>query len=230
MNKLVFLVFLLIVCNTIYSQNEINKDSLKIRINPHEYIRGEPIINQESLYNSLDMGLDNIQIEDKNESKLPDNYNYKLKLTPDLIPRKISSNLSYSLNEYNYNYGIGNYRQGGIELLYKPLNKLTISMGGYAINYNILHGRYNDIMFDFNATFEINDKMFLTLFGQHSVNSMHNAGYGGYMFSPQPSYGAKLKFKTSEKVDLNIGVERSFNSMTKQWKSTGILAPSIRLR
>lgn len=230
MNKLVFSVFLLIVCNTMYSQNEINKDSLKIRSNPQENIRGEPVIHQQSLKNYLEVESHDIQIEDKTESKLPENLNYKLKLTPDLIPQRLSYTLSYSLNEYNYNYGIGNYRQGGIELFYKPSDRLTISMGGYTVNYNILHSRYNDILYNFNVTYGINDWMVLSLFGQHSVNSMNNADYGGYMFSPQPSYGATLKLKASEIVDLNIGVERSFNSMTKQWESNGMFSRSIRLR
>lgn len=242
MNKSIFLLLLLIMSSlTIYSQNEIKrdsstiyleveKDSLAIRLTPPKEISKEPIIYQESLTNSMDIELDRNQSYNKTESELPDYLNYKLELTPYLRPRKLSSPLSYSLNEYNYNYGIGNYRQGGIELIYKPLDKLTLSLGGYNVNYNILHSKYNDIVFNFNATYEFTDWIHLSVFGQYSANSVDNARFGGYMFAPQTSYGAVLRFKTSEKVDLNVGVERVFNSLTKNWETQGILGPTIRLK
>lgn len=180
--------------------------------------------------NSTDIELSNRESSDKTNSELPDYLRYKLTLTPDLKPRRLFPTLSYSLNEYSYNYGVGNFRQGGIELVYKPMNKLTLSLGGYTVNYNILHSRYNDIVFNLDATYEFTDWMHLSVFGQYSANSVNNTRFGGYMFAPQTSYGAVLKFKTSEKVDLNVGVERVFNSLTKSWETQGILGPSIRLK
>ncbi|MFR9165107.1 MAG: hypothetical protein ACLVKO_02335 [Dysgonomonas sp.] len=230
MNRFFFLLFLFVTSIMVYSQNEIKRDSLVIKYVPQNEISKDPIIYQEPLINSVDTELENRGLNDKSEVKLPNYLNYGLKLTPDLKPRKLSSTLSYSLNGYDYNYGIGNYRQGGIELIYKPLDKLTLSLGGYNVNYNILHGKYNDIVFNFNATYEFTDWMHLSVFGQYSVNSVNNARFGGYMFTPQTSYGAVLKFKTSEKVDLNVGVERIFNPLTKNWETQGILGPTIHLK
>lgn len=214
----------------VYSQNEINRDSLVIKHVPQNEISKDPIIYQEPLIYSVDTESENRGLNDKSEVKLPNYLNYGLKLSPDLKPRILSSTLSYSLNGYDYNYGMGNYRQGGIELIYKPLDKLTLSLGGYNVNYNILHSRYNDIVFNFNATYEFTDWMHLSVFGQYSANSLNNARFGGYMFTPQTSYGAVLKFKTSEKVDLNVGVERIFNPLTKNWETQGILGPTIHLK
>lgn len=242
MNKSISLLFLLMMSSLImYSQNEIKrdsltihlemeKDSLAIRLIPQKEIPKEPIIYQEPLINSMDLELGRNESHNKTKSELPNYFNYKLELSPGLRPHKLSSRLSYSLNEYNYNYGIGNYRQGGIELIYKPLDKLTLSLGGYNVNYNILHSKYNDIVFNFNATYEFTDWMYLSVFGQYSANSLNNARFGGYMFAPQTSYGAVLRFKTSEKVDLNVGVERVFNSLTKNWETQGIFGPTIRLK
>ncbi|TFD93773.1 hypothetical protein E2605_16625 [Dysgonomonas capnocytophagoides] len=231
MNKSISLLLLLMMSSLImYSQSEIKRDSLANRLTPLKEIPKEPIIYQEPLIGSMDTELDRNESYDNVKSELPNYLDYKLKLTPDLRPRKLSSILSYSLNEYNYNYGMGNYRQGGIELIYKPLDKLTLSLGGYNVNYNILHSKYNDIVLNFNATYEFTDWMYLSIFGQYSANSLNNARFGGYMFAPQSSYGAVLRFKTSEKVDLNVGVERVFNSLTKNWETQGIFGPTIRLK
>lgn len=216
MNRFCFLLFLFVTSVTMYSQNEIIKDSSVINKGfSHNEISKDLIIHQTPLINSEDIKLVDREPYNEAEIKLPNYLNYKLELSPDLRPRKLFSTLSYSLNEYNYTYGIGNYRHGGIELIYKPIDKLTILMGGDVVNYNILHSRYNDILFNFNATYQFTDWMYLSVFGQYSVNSLSNARFGGYMLAPQSSYGAVLRFKTSEKVDLNVGVERVFNSLTK---------------
>lgn len=242
MNKSIFLLLLFIVGSiAIYSQNDLKedsliirretkRDSLAIRLTPLKETSREPIVYEEPLISSMELELDRNESFDNTQYELSNYLNYKLELTPDLRLRKLSPTLSYSLNEYNYNYGIGNYRQGGVELIYKPLDKLTLSLDGYNVNYNILHSKYNDIVFNFNATYEFTDWMHLSVFGQYSVNSVNNTRFGGYMFAPQTSYGAVLKFKTSEKVDLNVGVERVFNPLTKGWETQGILGPTIRLK
>lgn len=231
MNRFCFLLFLFITSIMVYSQNEMMKDSLIIkRIFPQNEISKEPIIYQEPLINSVDIELKDREPHSEVEIKLPNYLNYRLKLTPDLKPQKLSSTLSYSLNGYGYNYGIGQYYQGGIEFVYKPLDKLTISFATYGVQYNILHSRYNDVVFNFDATYEFNSWLKLSGFGQYSFNSVNNARFGGYMFAPQTLYGATLQFKASEKVYLNVGIERSFNSLTKNWETNAFLGPSIRLK
>ncbi|GEM_PF-3343866 len=161
-NRLILLIFPFIFCRNIYSQNEIKKDSLKLEkeIKEDSFIitSSTPnglsyklITHKDSISNPIDIKLENKISIDKSEIRLPDHLNYKLKLTPDLIPQRLFPNLSYSLNEYTYDYGFGSYRQGGIEFVYKPLDKLTLNMAGYIVNYNIFHSKFNDLQFNFNS-------------------------------------------------------------------------------
>lgn len=144
MNRLILLIFPFIFCINIYSQNEIKKDSLKLEkeIKEDSFIitsstpnglSDKLITHKDSISNPIDIKLENKISIDKSEIRLPDHLNYKLKLTPDLIPQRLFPNLSYSLNEYTYDYGFGSYRQGGIEFVYKPLDKLTLNMAGYIV-------------------------------------------------------------------------------------------------
>lgn len=230
MNKIFVLFLLLVLSITTLAQNEIKEDSLLIKHLPKKEISNEPFSNQELITNSMELGLKNEELLNKSSLKLPDYLNYKIKLTADLKPQRLSSTLSYSLNEYNFDYVIGEYRQGGIILIYKPFDKLKMSFGAHTVNYSILKSRYNDILFDYNAQYDFTDWLQLSVYGKYSVKSVQNARIGGYMFSPQSSYGAALKFKTSDKVDINLGVDRVLNSLTKSWGSNFILGPSIHLK
>jgi len=230
MNKIYVLLLLLVISITINAQNEEKEDSLLIKHLPKKEISGETLLHQELLTKSMNLELKNKELLNEGKLKLPDYLNYKIKLTADLKPQRLSSTLLYSLDEYKFDYVIGEYRQGGIILIYKPLEKLKMSFGGYTVNYSILKSRYNDIMFDYNAQYDFTDWMQLSVFGKYSVKSIHNARIGGYMFSPQTSYGANLKFRTSEKLDINLGISRVLNSLTKGWGTNYILGPSIHLK
>ena len=146
------------------------------------------------------------------------------------LSQTVPKSVSYTFREYSFNYTIGQYHRGGIELNFKPTDKLSITLAGYAVQYNILHSRYNDIVFNFDVAYQFNNWLQASVYGQYSAKGIQNARNGGYMFSPQTYYGAMLDFKTSEKVSINIGVERTLNPFTKGWDTNSILAPKIRFR
>lgn len=118
MNRPIFLIFPFIVCSNIYSQNEIKKDSLKlekeikkdgliITLSTQNELSNKLITHKDSISNPIDIELENKISIDISEVSLPGHLNYKLKLTLDLVPQRIFPNLSYLLNEYTFDYGVG---------------------------------------------------------------------------------------------------------------------------
>lgn len=138
--------------------------------------------------------------------------------------------LSYSLQETDYNYGIGQFHQGGVSLLYKPLDKISIKLDANAIQYNILHSRYNDVISNLSIGYKFNNWLELFIFGQYAVNAENNARHGGYMLSPQTSYGTMVNFKLTDNIDLGLRQERVLNPMTRKWENNTVLAPAIRFK
>lgn len=137
MNRSVFsLLFFIAGSMTMFSQNETKEDSLIIRSETKKDSRTIDLTSQQKpLDNSRELDLDNRKLHDKTESGLPNYLNYNWKLTPNLKTQKLFSGFSYSPIEYDCNYEIGSYRQAGVGCVYKPLDKLTIFLGGYIVNY-----------------------------------------------------------------------------------------------
>lgn len=224
MNKFLLFILLFFYCFVVYSQSETTIDSTVIRKSGRIEISNDPLLYQESI-KEINIKPEEIEVKDS----ITDS-GYTLQPTLDSNPLKLPDKLTYSLNEYEYNYGIGQYHEGRIEISYKPMKKFSLYSGVSGVHYNILHSRYKDIVFDFNAIYQFNSLLQLSVFGQYSINSDRNERFGGYMFSPQNTYGAELNIRLSDNLDLSLRRERVLNPMTRKWENNTVLAPAFRFK
>ncbi|NDV84838.1 hypothetical protein [Bacteroides sp. 51] len=144
-------------------------------------------------------------------------------------------NLSYLLyNNTNVLNGFGSSYEVGGMLVYHPFDKLTFSIGASGAKYTMNGNSYNDYLFNTSMTYRFNHWLKFHLYGQYSLNAQSNALAGGYYLSPQTSYGALLMIKVIDEkkysVDMNIGAERTFNPLNKQWEMNYRLGPEIRIK
>lgn len=162
---------------------------------------------------------------------VPNNYQLNLKK----YAYRLKQNVSYMLyNNSDVLYGFGcSYEAGGL-LIYQPFDKLTYSIGASTVKYSMNGSLYNDYLFNSSMTYQFNNRLKLYIYGQYSVNSQKNTLAGGYNLSPQNCYGAILMIKVLDSkkysIDMNIGAERSYNPLNKNWEMNYRLGPDIRLK
>ena len=147
----------------------------------------------------------------------------------------LKHNFSYLLySNTNALHGFGNSYEAGGMLIYQPFDKLTFSLGASGAKYAMNGHSYSDYLFNGSMTYRFNHWLMLHLYGQCSLNSQSNALAGGYYLSPQTCYGAILMIKVMDEkkysVDMNIGAERTFNPLNKQWEMNYRLGPEIRIK
>jgi len=147
----------------------------------------------------------------------------------------LKNNLSYMLySNQNVLNGFGSSYEAGGMLIYQPFDKLTFSLGAGGAKYSMNGQSYTDYIFNAGMTYKFNHWLKLHLYGQHSLHSQKNALAGGYYLSPQSCYGAILIIKVMDEkkysVDMNIGAERTFNPLNKQWEMNYRLGPEIRIK
>lgn len=131
-------------------------------------------------------------------------------------------------------HGFGSNYEVGIFLLYQPFDNLTFSLGASGVKYSINGVSYNDYLFSASMTYRFNNWFKLHLYGQYSMNSQSNALSGGYYLSPKNCYGAVVMIKVADKrkysIDMNMGIERSYNPLNNKWEMNYRLGPEIRLK
>ncbi|MDD4377657.1 MAG: hypothetical protein PHH48_05925 [Eubacteriales bacterium] len=144
---------------------------------------------------------------------------------------KFSHTLYHNTNTLS---GFGySYEAGGTMYFYPSKDlKLSLSIGGTKYSINGLS--FNDFFLDASLTFQLNSWLKLYLYGQYTFNSKENAFNGGFYLSPQCSYGTALLVKISDRkrysVDLNLGVESTFNPLRNKWEFKYNLCPQIRIK
>lgn len=165
---------------------------------------------------------------------LTQNY-YQSYLDANSSVSDLMQNFSYMLyNNRNVLCGFGNSYEGGGVFIYQPFDKLSFSIGASAMKYSMNGNLYSDFLFNSSISYQFNDWLKLYIYGQYSMNSQKNALYGGYNLSPQNCYGAILMINVLDNkkysIDMNIGAERSYNPLNKNWEMNYRLGPDIRLK
>ena len=93
------------------------------------------------------------------------------------------------------------------------------------------HGARNDFGFSGSAAYRINNFLRIRAFGEYSVNGERNASQG-YLtpIYPQSGYGMVLELKVTDWLDLNGGLERSYDPTKMKWVTSPVFAPTIRIK
>lgn len=106
--------------------------------------------------------------------------------------------------------------------------RFTISAGVSGMKYHIDRDAWNDFGVYGNASYMLNERLSLNVFGQyyldprfHSIGSMYymqNAGYGG-----------TLNIKMSDNFGLDLGAQRYYDAYAHRWRTLPIVAPVINI-
>ena len=88
-----------------------------------------------------------------------------------------------------------------------------------------------DIGYNASVSYRINPYMRLHAFGQYSGYGRSNS-FHGYMnpMYPQSGYGMVLELKVTDWLDLNGGLERSYDPTKMKWVTSPVFAPTIRIK
>lgn len=151
------------------------------------------------------------------------------------------NNLQVTDNSYISTYSfrntyptMGTFIQAGATYTYRLSERWELSGGMYTTKYTMPsfeHGSRLDAGFNASAAFRINDHLRIRAFGEYSINGEQNAGQG-YLtpIAPQSGYGIVMEWKINNYVEIQGGVERSYNPMKGKWETTPILQPVIHLK
>ena len=161
-------------------------------------------------------------------------------LSPEVVMTMYGNHTTYP--------AMGSIMQAGAGLTYySPDGHWEISGGIYAAHYSMAtpsaiskaknakrdapRGTQWDIGYNASVAYRINPYMRLHAFGQYSgygkSNSLH--GYMNPMY-PQSGYGMVLELKVTDWLDINGGLERSYDPTKMKWRTSPILAPTIRIK
>lgn len=111
-------------------------------------------------------------------------------------------------------------------LLYSPINRLTVSGGGYISRYGLFNNINEDIGFHGGVKYWINDRIAINGFGQYSVYANRNRIGGPTMdMYPHTYYGGTIEFKITEKFGVAGGVMRELNPFSGKWENKPYIAP-----
>lgn len=88
-----------------------------------------------------------------------------------------------------------------------------------------------DVGYNASVSYRINPYMRLHAFGQYSGYGRSNS-FHGYMnpMYPQSGYGMVLELKVTDWLDLNGGLERSYDPTKMKWVTSPVFAPTIRIK
>ena len=239
MKKLFFLLFLLSVFLRIAAQNEQLKDSTLLNRFPTEN-KGLPQIAppttsatfSREMPENTSIGTDSVTLNvpplpthipnlpwmDVKMGKMVSSYDpfvmdYEHYGAFQLSPNSILSTFS----THNTYPTMGTIIQSGADFIYRPNERWELTGGMYTAKYTIpsrMHGSQFDIGLDASAAYRINNFLRIRFFGQYSGFGKQNSlnGYMNPMY-PQSHYGVVMEVKINDYLEIQGGVERSYNCL-----------------
>lgn len=221
MRKLYFYLFFSISFSVIYAQEELKKPSLKIK---------SPV--------SLGM-------EQKMRMKidLPDmrweSSKYRLLSTMNITD--YLNSYSFTVNEksrirlYNSSEflpGLAGIRKAGGEVEFRINESFLLQGGMYAMkyDYNFGYRPYYDAVTYMNASYRVNSRLVLGIYGRYSAAEQYNMRHGSIMtspFVPHSGYGVSATTMFNEVIGIQGVIGREFNPWEGKWETIYDVYPVI---
>lgn len=135
--------------------------------------------------------------------------------------------LLYTSSSLNIYPGLGANTTISGMVHYKMTDWWSVGGGSYVSKYSIYGNQFNDIGFNGNMSFRLNDRFRLNTFGQYSVygNKKHMVGGNFPGMFPQSNYGGSFEYKINDKFGIEAGMVRELDPMTGKWKNRPFIAP-----
>lgn len=124
--------------------------------------------------------------------------------------------------------GLGNMASGTLALTGTVDEKLTLTGGVSGMKYHFDRSTWNDYGMFGRASYKLSDRLSLNAFGQYYFDQRyHSIPSMGYMQSA--NFGGTLGIKVSDKVSLDVGVQRYYDPYSGTWRTLPVVAPTINL-
>jgi hypothetical protein len=120
---------------------------------------------------------------------------------------------------------------GGVYAAHYSISQPSSITGAQYAKRDAPRGTQWDIGYNASVSYRINPYMRLHAFGQYSGYGRSNS-FHGYMnpMYPQSGYGMVLELKVTDWLDLNGGLERSYDPTKMKWVTSPVFAPTIRIK
>ncbi len=205
------------------SQNGIN-----LQLTPPEYVEPLPWTDMEKIHFKKDIFENDFE-------------RYKeFLLSPNVILTMYGNHSTYPT--------MGSMMQAGAGITYySPDGRWELSGGIYAANYSMPTpsslsgamyakrdapiGTQWDLGLNASIAYRINSYMRIYAFGQYSGYGKSNS-FHGYMnpMYPQSRYGIVMQVKVTDWLDLNGGMERSYDPTKMKWVTSPIFGPTFHIK
>lgn len=122
--------------------------------------------------------------------------------------------------------GLGDTRSASIALTKTFGDRLTVTAGVTGNKYHFGREAWNDYGIYGNMRYQLNERFALKAFGQYYFNPRYHS-MAAMPYIDEASYGATLETKFSNKVSLDVGVQRYYDPYSHTWRTLPILAPTV---
>lgn len=253
MKKIIISIFFTVSTVFLYGQNNTDRDSIAVNIqkgdkNNLQHSKQTKENEQSDIFIELPqnekMESDNKLSSDSIIKRL-NLYTPKFYVGPGDNPQRIpTSNIFENEYAYHKNYPINNYSNfsttsslniypgmGAVNTISGSYNQqaidwLSISLGTYISKQQYYLNSYNDMGFNSNFKFHLNDRFRINVFGQYSLfGNSNDIGSNAKGLYPQTMYGTSLEYKINEKFGVQGGVVRELDPMTGKWENRPFVAP-----
>lgn len=123
---------------------------------------------------------------------------------------------------------LGNVASASLSLSQTVDERLSFSVGLSGNKYHMGRDAWNDYGVFARASYHITDRLTINAFGQHYFHPTFHS-VGAMPFVSASAYGGTLGYKISDRVSLDVGVQRYYDPYTGRWKTLPIVAPTIQL-
>lgn len=124
--------------------------------------------------------------------------------------------------------GMGNMASASVAYTMPMGDRFVVTAGLTGSKYHFDRTAWNDYGVFGNASFLLNDRLSLNVFGQHYVNQRFHS-FAAMPFLGSSSYGGTLGWRASDKFRLDVGARRIYDPYTGQWRTLPVVQPTFNL-
>lgn len=134
---------------------------------------------------------------------------------------KFLKHFSYiPFNEHKTYVGFGKYNNIGTSLFWVPTDKLSLEAKIYISKQfgYILASRHISVGTGLMLNYDITDRLRFRIGGQYLNSDNTDPFLNMNNLFPKTNIGVDLQYKTTEKMEVGVGLEYQYNNKTNTWK------------
>jgi hypothetical protein len=116
--------------------------------------------------------------------------------------------------------GIGRFNKASVGYMQMFGDRFALNLNANAMKYNLFPNIGQEFSTSGRFSFQETDRLGFNVFGTKSL---------GNNFFSGDSYGGSVSLMMSDRFRMEVGVQRYYNQMTRQWETVPVAIPTIRL-